>query len=498
MRRVKVLELQHITKSFFGNKALDDVTFTAYPGEIHALVGQNGAGKSTLMKILSGAYTADSGKVFVDDKEVLISSPKDAEGIGISIVYQELSLFPHLSVAANIVIGEEPVLKTGLLDEKSAYTTAKQVLERLGVDINPKRRVSNLNVSQQQICEIAKAISKNPRIVILDEPTASLTKAETDSLFAVMRAMRDGGLTLIFISHHIEEVFAIADRCTVLRDGRVAYTGEVSGLDERQIVDMMVGHSIEEFYPVRMNNPSASTALEIRNFGRPGIGPVSLKVQYGEILGIAGLIGSGRSELVRMIFGADKYTNGEILLNGESLRIRNTADAIRAGIALVTEDRRIDGLNLSMPIRFNISLPNIIGGRETVLRHQFVRRKFEANLVLKIAEAVKLKYGSIDHRVVSLSGGNQQKVAIGKWISTGAKIFIFDEPTKGIDVASKAEIYRVINELADSGAAVIVISSYNPELIGICNRIFVMSRGNIIKKFDSSVSENDLLLAQSM
>ncbi|GLG02818.1 ribose import ATP-binding protein RbsA [Alicyclobacillus hesperidum subsp. aegles] len=493
-----MLELQHVTKTFSGNRVLDDVSFTAYPGEVHALVGQNGAGKSTLMKILAGAYTADQGEILVDGDKIHIESPRDAEVNGISIVYQDLSLFPHLTVADNIVFGREPEGRLHLLDERRALTIAENALARLKVNIDPKRRIGTLNASEQQICEIAKVISRQPKIVILDEPTASLTKAETRALFDVMKAMKHEGLTLIFISHHMEEIFEIADRCTVLRDGRVVYTGAVSGIDERGIVGLMVGHNIGEFYPKRGGECSDVVALKLEGFGRDGIGPIDMEVRYGEILGIAGLVGSGRTELARMIFGADRYQFGTIKIAGEHVKINAPEDAIRFGVSLVTEDRRIDGLNLGMPIRFNITLPSVISRKRSLSKLEFIRKRHETELATRISEMVRVKCWSIEQPVSTLSGGNQQKVSIGKWVATNSKIYIFDEPTKGIDVASKAEIYKLINQLADEGAAVIVISSYNPELIGICNRILVMSRGRIVKELDNQATESDILFAESL
>ena len=494
----EVLELRHVTKMFFGNKALDDVTFTAYPGEIHALMGQNGAGKSTLMKILSGAYTLDSGTISIDGAEVKIHSPKDAEAYGIAIVYQELSVLPHLSAAANIVIGREPMGRFGLLNKRKAQQFAAQALERLGVKINPNIRLGNLSVSQQQICEIAKAISKNPKIVILDEPTAALTNTEREALFAVMRKMRDDGMTVIFITHHLEEVFEVAQRCTVLRDGKVAYTGQVDQLSDRALVELMVGHEVGDFFPQRITRPSQNAALELKEVAGGIVQPTSFKLHYGEVVGLSGLIGAGRTELARMVFGADKMASGALLRDGREVKIHRPADAIRHGIALITEDRRIDGLALNMSIRFNISFPNIVAGDERLLSRQFVRRSAEHDMALKAADRVKIKHSSVGQRVISLSGGNQQKTAIAKWVATGAKVYIFDEPTKGIDVASKIEVYKVINELAENGAAVLVISSYNPELIGICDRILVMARGRITQEFGSNPAETDLILAQSM
>ncbi|MCL6444021.1 MAG: sugar ABC transporter ATP-binding protein [Alicyclobacillus sp.] len=490
-----MLELRGISKAFAGTKVLDNVSFVAYPGEVHALVGQNGAGKSTLMKILSGAYTADKGLILIDGREVAISNPRDSEKAGIGIVYQELSLFPHLTVAQNILFGMEPSSRLGFLDDRRAAREAELELKRLGVKINPRARVDRLNVSQQQICEIAKVIHRRPRIIILDEPTASLTLSETQALFQVIKAMKEDGFTIIFISHHMEEIFEIADRCTVLRDGKVVYTGLVSGLDERRLAELMVGHAIGDFYPERLNQPRQEVALKLVNFGGRSVGPVSLEVRYGEILGISGLVGSGRSELLRMIFGADRSEYGEMYIDGQRVRIRSPRNAIRYGLALVTEDRRVDGLNLQLSVKFNLNLPRLLLGSGRSFAG-IVNDHTERCVAEQMCEVTKVRCASINQRVWTLSGGNQQKVAIAKWIPTNARIFLLDEPTKGIDVVSKSEIYRTINRLADEGNAVIVVSSYNPELIGLCDRIVTMAHGKITREFTKGVSEADLLLAQ--
>ncbi|AEJ42636.1 sugar ABC transporter ATP-binding protein [Alicyclobacillus acidocaldarius] len=374
---------------------------------------------------------------------------------------------------------------------------AKLELERLGVTINPRAPVARLSVGQQQICEIAKVIHKHPRIVILDEPTASLTLSETQALFRVIKAMKEEGLTIIFISHHMEEIFEIADRCTVLRDGKVVYTGLVKELDERRLAELMVGHTIGEFYPERSNRPRKEVALKLVDFGGRGVGPISLEVCYGEILGISGLVGSGRSELLRMIFGADKSEYGEMYIDGKRVQIHSPRDAIRHGLAFVTEDRRVDGLNLQLSVEFNLNLPSLLlGNRRSFLG--VVNNDEERRISEQMCEATRVRCASINQRVWMLSGGNQQKVAIAKWIPTNARIFLLDEPTKGIDVVSKSEIYKTINKLADEGNAVIVVSSYNPELIGLCDRIVTMAHGQITKEFTKGVSEAELLLAQGL
>jgi ribose transport system ATP-binding protein len=493
-----MIELRHVSKSFNGNYALKEISFTAYPGEIHALMGQNGAGKSTLMKILSGAYSLDAGAIKINGKEIHIKTPQDAEQNGISIVYQELSTLPHLSVAENIVIGSEPLNKLGLLDKKKAKEIARAALNRLGVTIDPDTKMGDLSVSQQQICEIAKAISKESRIVVFDEPTAALTNAERKNLFQIMRKMRSEGLILIFISHHLEEIFEMSDRCTVLRDGQLVYTGQIADIDEYKLVQLMVGYAIDNFYPKRQSSPRDKIALELKGYGGGIVQPIDLKLHYGEIVGISGLIGAGRTELARMIFGVDHVSYGEMFIDGRSVKVKHPEQAIKEGIALITEDRRIDGLALNLSVKFNISFPSIVFDKNKISKGKLVFSKVERDLAESLVQRAKIKCSSIHENAVNLSGGNQQKTAIAKWVATQSKIYIFDEPTKGIDVASKVEVYKLINDLADQGAAILVISSYNPELIGICDRINVMSRGRFVKEFDSNVSETELILSQSV
>ncbi len=493
-----MLKLSSVNKSFHGVPVLKRVSFTANNGEVHALMGQNGAGKSTLMKILSGVYSLDEGEISINDKVVTIRSPKDAEDSGISIVYQELSTLPHLTVAQNIMIGREPLTKFGFLDKKALNEMAEIQLKRLGVDINPNARMGDLPVSQQQLCEIAKAISRNPKIIILDEPTASLTKVERDGLFNVIKKMKEDQFIIIFISHHLEEIYEISDRCTVLRDGEVVYTGLLENVDKNELVHLMVGHSVEEFYPVRSGFTTNRLALELRGFGGGRVHPIDLKVHYGEIVGLSGLVGCGHSNLARMIFGAEKADHGMLLVNGEEVAIKTPFHALQSGIAFISDDRRTDAISLKLSILQNITLPSLILGRNGLSKGRFIRAKNEQQFVENLADQLQIKCSSVDEQVISLSGGNQQKTSIAKWIETGCKIYIFAEPTKGIDVAAKVEVYRLINHLADQGAAVIMISSYNPELIGVCDRILVMSRGRITAEFGTERTEPELVLAQSL
>ncbi len=493
-----MIEFKNINKSFFGNPALSDVCFQANSGEILALLGQNGAGKSTLMKILSGAYQKDSGQILIDNKEVEISNPLDAENRGIGIVYQELSGIPHLTVAENIIVGKDPV-KGLFLDTEKQNKIASDMLQKLGADSIPvNKKLGKLSVSQQQICEIAKCMAGNPRIVVFDEPTTSLTNSERKDLFRIMKKMRDDGLTIIFITHYLEEAIEMCDRCVIMKDGKVAYHGDMQSLDEKQIVNYMIGQKMDHFYADYEVYDTGKTALEVQGLADSKmVSDADLKVNYGEVLGVSGLIGAGRTELAQLIFGARHRTKGKILLDGKEARIRCESDAVRQGIAYINEDRRIGGLNLAMPIKFNLSLPGLFLGKSEMTGKVFVKDRNLNDISRNLVSRLEIKCNSIQDVMVNLSGGNQQKVSIGKWIATGSKIFIFDEPTKGIDVLAKAKVYQEIRNLARSGCAVIVISSYNAELLGVCDRIAVMTKGKIIGEYDRNVSEETLMLAQA-
>jgi ABC-type sugar transport system ATPase subunit len=491
-----MIEFVDICKSFMGNPALTDVSFKVYPGEILALLGQNGAGKSTLMKILSGVYQKDSGQILIEDKKVEIASPIDAEEQGIGIVYQELSGVGHLSVSENIVLGNDPCRKL-FLDKKAEAEIARKNLDRLGVtDLNLKVKLNALNVSQQQICEIAKCMSKNPKIVVFDEPTTALAKHEREKLFEIMRKMRDDGLTIIFVTHYLEEVLDLADKALILKDGKIAYYGSMEGMNEGKLVKYMIGQSMENFFPEYHNTQRYQVALELKGFGGGIVAPTNLKVHYGEVVGLSGLIGSGRTELAHMIIGEEKPAYGHIAIDGKPVKINHPNTALKNGIAYINEDRRTGGLNLSLPISFNLVLPVIVAGKREISKGPFVRTKTVQSVSNEMVDKLEIKCSSTKQRVINLSGGNQQKVSIGKWIASQAKIFIFDEPTKGIDVKAKAKVYEVIRELAAEGCAVIMISSYNPELMGVCDRIEVMAQGKMVGSFERDVTEELLMLAQ--
>lgn len=491
-----MLEFKNITKTFFSNKALDNVSFQAYPGEILALLGQNGAGKSTLMKILSGVYKKDEGEILIDGKKVSLGSAEESKKNGIGIVYQELSVVPHLTVAENIALGNEPV-KNSMIDKKRQNEIAAEMLKRLGVeDIAPNRKVMSMSVSQQQICEIAKCISRHPKIVILDEPTTSLTVKEKEKLFEIMKKMREDGLTILFITHYLEDAINLADRCVVMRDGKVAFYDRMEGLTENQLVGYMIGEKMSEFYPVYENYVTDKVALEVKGLSGGIVKSVDLTLHYGEVLGLSGLIGAGRTELAHLIIGETKPEGGKIFIEEKEVRIRNENDAIKLGIGYINEDRRNGGLNLTMSIAFNISIPSLVVGTEETVKKPFVNDKGIADLADRIIGRLAVKCNSPKQKIMNLSGGNQQKISIGKWIASGARILIFDEPTKGIDVLAKAKVYEVIRELAKQGYAILVISSYNPELQGVCDKITVMSKGRITGSYGRTATEEELMLAQ--
>ena len=466
-----MIEFKHICKSFSGNKALDDVSFTAESGEILALLGQNGAGKSTLMKILSGAYEKDSGSILINGKEVNISDPVEGEHQGIGIVYQELSGIPHLTVSENIVIGKDPV-KKGFLDRKEERDIAGRMLEKLGAgDIPLDMTLGKLTVSKQQICEIAKCMASEPGIVVFDEPTTALTSQEKEKLFVIMDKMRKDGLTIIFVTHFLEDAIRMSDKCVILKDGKVVYSGQMEGMDDRKIVNYMLARRLDSFFPKYENYQTDRVALEVKNLSDSVVNGCSFQVAYGEVLGISGLIGAGRTELAHLLIGERKKSGGEIYIDGRLCSIKNENDALKCGMVYVNEDRRTGGLNLTLGIDFNISIPSMI-------------------------EKLQIKCSSPEEKPVFLSGGNQQKVSIAKWVASGARILIFDEPTKGIDVSAKAKVYEVIRDLAKAGCAIIMISSYDPELQGVCDRISVMSKGRFVQTFERGVTEEELVLAQ--
>ena len=473
-----LIEMNGISKDFPGVHALADCHFDLYPGEVHALVGENGAGKSTLMKILAGVYRRDTGTVNLKGSPVDIASTGAAQRLGISMVHQELNLAPHLTLAQNIFLGREPrgrlpwVLDDRILNDKTA-----ELFETLHLHLDPRARVSGLAVAQQQMVEIAKALSFKADVLIMDEPTAALTGVEIDELFRIIRQLRDRGVGVVHISHRLQELKQISDRVTVMRDGRYVDTLATADANIDQIISMMVGRTIFESGPELPEHPSTDVVLEVRNLNRGrSIRDVSFQLRRGEILGIAGLVGAGRTEVARAVFGADRLDSGEIFVKGTKVRINSPTDAVEHGIGYLSEDRKRDGLALGLNLETNLvlaALQRFLGPLGWV-RSGMTRAA--ADLQVK---NLAIKTPSLKQAVRNLSGGTQQKVVVGKWLTAETEVLMFDEPTRGIDVGAKSEIYRLLNDLAREGRAVIVISSELPEILRISHRIIVMCEGRI-------------------
>ncbi len=469
-----LVELLHISKSFRATHALRDVSFQVRRGEVHALVGENGAGKSTLMKILSGVHQMDEGAIRIEGRPVEIPDPHAGKKLGIGIIYQELALIPDLTVAENIFIGDLS-RRFGLIDWRELNRKAGELLAEMGFrQIDPRSKIADLGVAHRQMVEIAKGISENVKVMILDEPTAVLAPRDVDRLFVVLRKLRDRGVGIIYISHRLDEIFQIADRITVLKDGAVVRTVDAAGIGQEQLIGWMIGRTIEAFFPEKANRPGEEL-LRVEGVRAGKVHDVSFAVRAGEVFGIAGLVGSGRTELLRALFGADPMEAGTVTLAGRKLKIRHPRDAVRAGLALVPEDRKQHGLVLTMPIRHNLTLPSVsqVSGAFGV-----IRRRAEASLAQSLVVRLRIRAG-IEAEAADLSGGNQQKVVLAKWLGTQAKVLLLDEPTRGVDVGARVEIYHLIRELAAGGMGVVVASSDTMEVIGLCDRVAVMSHGTL-------------------
>lgn len=488
------LQMKSVSKSFPGVQALDDVTFECLQGEVHALVGENGAGKSTLMKILVGAIMPDRGDIILHAQKVRIGSPKEAENLGVTIIYQELNLIPKMTVAENIFLGREPLGSLGLIDTKRMRVVGKALLDDLGVELNLDQPVEDLTVAQQQMVEIAKALSVKATIIVMDEPSSALGGAETEHLNKIIASLKARGVTVIYISHRLEEVFRVSDRITVLKDGRVMGTVQTSAINQPGLVKMMVGRSLEENFPPRAGRIDRDRPLlEVRGVNRGrAVRDCSFVLYPGEVLGIAGLVGSGRTELVRAINGVDHRDSGEVLVEGRPARINWPKDAKDVGIGFVTEDRRGEGLVLWRSVRENISLACL----QRLQRFTVVKTGEERAMVGKLIADLDIRTPGPEQQVQYLSGGNQQKVVLAKWLATSPRILIFDEPTRGIDVGAKSEIYHLMRRLANAGAGIIMISSELPEILGMADRILVMSRGLITAEFvGGEATEEQIMLA---
>ncbi len=488
------LEIRNISKSFPGVRALDEVNLDVCAGECHALVGENGAGKSTLMKILAGATLPDAGEIYLDGQRAPIDSPVSARRYGISMIYQELNLLPELTVAENIFLGREPSLRSGLLDRRRMCEESRVWLKRLGQDIDPKCPTRELSLARQQMVEIAKALTLQARVMILDEPSSILADRELDELFRQMILLKEEGLAMIYISHRLEEIFRVCDRVTVMRDGRTISTRAVSEASHSVLVREMVGREVANIFPAR-KPPADEIALELREVTRrPQLNRVSLTVRRGEIVGLAGLVGAGRTDVARVVFGADPVDEGEIRFYGAVLRDHQPHEGIRQGIGLLTEDRKSQGLLLNMTVRENVTLANLA----RVTRAGFVFRGEEREKVLPLVESLRIRTPSLEQGIGNLSGGNQQKTIVARWLFTECRFLIFDEPTRGIDVGAKAEIYQLIVDLAAQGKSILVISSELPEILGLCHRVYVMRGGMVAGEFDGSRATQEQLLAAAM
>ncbi len=486
-----VLNMEGINKTFPGVRALDNVDFQLRRGTVHILLGENGAGKSTLVKILSGAYQMTDGRIFINDQQVAIRNPRHARELGIGIIYQELNLIRNLSVAENIYLGREPVNKRINIDDRLMKIWSNKVLARLGVDIDPDRPVRELGIAQQQMVEVAKALSLRANILIMDEPTSALTESEIKELFTTINQLKRSGVSIIYISHRMDELFDIGDEITVLRDGQGVGTRLIEGTNREELIRMMVNRELNESF-IRNQPTLGEEVLKVENLSRSGcLSKISFSLRKGEVVGIAGLLGAGRTELARVLFGVDSIDSGVIHVHGRRCSLNSPREAINNGIGFLTEDRKSQGLVMTMSVSQNITLPNL----EQFSKFGIIDEKTEKAAANKHCNELDIRFASLDQLVLNLSGGNQQKVVLSKWLCSQADIFIFDEPTRGIDVRSKQEFYRLMNELTAHGVAIIVISSDLPELLSICDRIMVMHNGTIIEQFDREAFDQERILS---
>ncbi len=497
-----LLSMEEVSKAFPGVQALDNVSLSVRPGEVLGLVGENGAGKSTLMKILSGAYPADAGTVFLRGQPVQILNPHHAQQLGISIIYQEFNLMPNLTVMENIFVGREPG-SFGFVSRRKLREQTESLLQRLGVRLSADAIVRDLPVAEQQMVEIAKALSRKVQVLVMDEPTSALSETEVQTLFSIMRELKRQDISVVFISHRMEEIFAISDRVSVLRDGRNVGTLVAAEATEDELIRMMVGRTLREYFHEEtaptQPGPEREIVMEVRGLTRTGnkadasaivLHDVSFQLRRGEILGLAGLVGAGRTEMVRAIFGADERDAGEVYVHGKLARIKSPADAIRLGIGFVPEDRKAQGLVLNQPVRDNIALPSL----DALTSFGFVQLKEEARRVQEYVSRLQIRTPSLERRVNNLSGGNQQKVVISKWLMRKPDILIMDEPTRGIDVGAKTEIYSLMRQLVQSGVSIIMISSELPELLAMSDRVVCVAEGQVTGILDQGDATPELVM----
>ena len=487
------IEMRGIDKSFGSNQVLKQAGFTLESGEVHALMGENGAGKSTLMKILTGVYTKDAGTVLVDGKEVNYKNPQEAEKAGIVFIYQELNVMFDLTVEENLFMGKEIHGRFGICDKKAMQKKAQEALNILGVNISPKTVMTELSVGQQQMVEICKALMADAKVIIMDEPTAALTQSETVALFKVIESLRKKGVSMVYISHRMEEIFELCDRITVLRDGSYIGVKNIPETNMNEIVKMMIGREIGERYPSR-NVKIGKEVLKVKGLTRKGtFHDVNFSVRAGEVLGVSGLMGAGRTEIMQAIFGNLSYEGGTIEIDGKEVKISNPRQAMEHGIGFITEDRKTEGLMLDKSIRENISLCNL----RRISKSSVISREAEKNMVAEAIKDLHIKCFGSYHECNNLSGGNQQKVVLAKWILTNPKILILDEPTRGVDIGAKKEIYSIINKLAAQGVAIIMVSSELPEVLGMSDNIMVVREGEVrgIISYEEANQERVMTLA---
>lgn len=489
-----LLELRDITKTFPGVVALNGVSFDVRPGEVHALLGENGAGKSTLIKIVAGAYQPDAGELLFNGEAIRLANPRDAGARGVSVIYQEMSLYPELSVAENIFMGRHPRGPMGSVDWGGMVRQAEELFRTLDVEINVRHKVSRLTVGNRQRVEIAKALSRQARILIMDEPTASLTAHDVEILFGIVRRLRAQGVGIIYISHRLDEVFELADRVTVLRDGSYVDTLDVKDATPDKLINMMVGRTLDNLFP-KETVPIGAPVLDVCGLTRSGVvEDISFQVRQGEIVGLSGLVGSGRSDLAQVIFGVHPPDRGEIRLNGKPVSIRTPRQAMHLGIAYVSEDRQRQGLVLPMSVKENVTLAVLTD----LTRFGLVRLRDEELRAGESVERLRVRTPSLLQQVANLSGGNQQKVVLAKWLLRRPKLLILDEPTRGIDVGAKAEIHRLMSELAGQGIGILMISSELPEILGMSDRVLVMRRGRIVAEFARDDATQEAIIAKAM
>lgn len=484
------IEMHNIHKAFGKNTVLSGVSFDLVTGEVHALMGENGAGKSTLMNLLTGLYSLDQGTIQIDGKETAFKNPKEAEQHGIAFIHQELNIWPDMTVLENLFIGKEIYTKLGLLDTKKMKVLAQAQLDRLSVNLSLDQEAGICSVGQKQMIEIAKALMTDAKVIIMDEPTAALTEREIEKLFQVIESLKKEGVSIVYISHRMEEIFAICDRITIMRDGKTVDTKAIPETNFHEVVKKMVGRELTDRYPERTPS-TGDIVLEVKQASRKGqFHDINFSVKAGEIVGVAGLMGAGRTEMMRSLFGLDPLDQGEIWVHGKKALIKKPSDAVKLGIGFITEDRKDEGLMLDASIRENIGLPNL----KSFSPKGLIDKKTEQDFVDLLIKRLTIKTASSDISARSLSGGNQQKVVIAKWIGIQPKVLILDEPTRGVDVGAKREIYQLMNELTDRGVAILMVSSELPEILGMSDRVLVIHEGTISGELDKTEATQERIM----